>query len=44
MCRVLGVKEQCYYQWRQQEAKRIERRQREEALVSAIGFDFLPSE
>lgn len=36
MCRVLGVKEQSYYQWRQQEAKRTERRKREEALVSAI--------
>ena len=36
MCRVLGVKEQIYYQWRHQEAKRIERRMKETELVGII--------
>ncbi len=44
MCRVLGIREWQYYQWRQQETKRKERRQREQDLVRVIEMKFHASD
>jgi transposase InsO family protein len=36
MCKVLGVRESTYYQWKKQEHRRIERRKQEESIVKKV--------